>query len=240
MIGIYKITNLINNKSYIGQSNNIQRRWHEHISENTNSLIHLAILKYGIENFSFTIIEECLLEQLNEKEIYYIKEYNTLSPNGYNISTGGSNNYEHFHYTSKETVDLIIYDLLYTNDDIITIAQRYNKSFQTIDDIRLGKYHRRSDLSYPLRERKSTKQTNYCKRCGKEIYRESNYCMECFSLIRRTVERPTKEELFKLILTKSFTDIGKIYKVSDNTIRKWCISYNLPSTKKQLKELKLI
>lgn len=48
-----------------------------------------AILKYGFKNFKIDILEECLIEELNEKEKYYIKKYNSLFPNGYNISEGG-------------------------------------------------------------------------------------------------------------------------------------------------------
>lgn len=50
-------------------------------------------------------------------------------------------------------------------------------------------------------------------------------------------ERPTKKQLLELILSKSFTEVGKIYGVSDNAIRKWCKSYGLPYTKKELKQL---
>lgn len=50
-------------------------------------------------------------------------------------------------------------------------------------------------------------------------------------------EKPTKEELFNLIKTKSFTDIGKMYDVSDNAIRKWCKKFGLPYRKKDIKML---
>ena len=76
--GIYKITNKINNKSYIGQSKDIQRRWKEHIKHSKDihdtQVIYLAIRKYGLENFKFSIVEECALESLDEKEIYYIEK----------------------------------------------------------------------------------------------------------------------------------------------------------------------
>ena len=67
MIGIYKIENLINGKVYIGQSNNIERRFSQHQSsyEQKRFLdkpLYKAFAKYGIENFSFTIIEECSIE----------------------------------------------------------------------------------------------------------------------------------------------------------------------------------
>lgn len=91
--GIYKITNKINNKSYIGQSKDICVRWKQHIKRSKDcsytNAIYLAIRKYGLENFDFSIIEECPFEQLDEKEIYYIDKFDTYE-NGYNMSLGGS------------------------------------------------------------------------------------------------------------------------------------------------------
>ena len=75
------------------------------------------------------------------------------------------------------------------------------------------------------------KQIFYCKSCGKEISKGSNYCPECFSLQRRVIERPNREELKNLIRNFSFLSIGKKYNVTDNAIRKWCKSENLPSRK---------
>lgn len=88
MIGIYKITNLINGKKYVGQSIHIERRWKEHIYQNRNSAIHQAIEKYGVENFNFEIIEECPQSQLDEREIFWIKHFNSYE-NGYNLTPGG-------------------------------------------------------------------------------------------------------------------------------------------------------
>lgn len=92
MIGIYKITNKINNKSYIGQSINIERRWKEHQEPGQTSVIHNAIIKYGVENFSFEILELCSYEELNEKEIYWISYFDTFN-NGYNCTLGGDSGY---------------------------------------------------------------------------------------------------------------------------------------------------
>lgn len=92
-MGIYKITNRINGKVYIGQSVNIQQRWYQHKSsfKNGNTLLYQAIRKYGLENFCFEIIEECPQEKLNEKEIYWIDYYNSFNyENGYNMTPGGS------------------------------------------------------------------------------------------------------------------------------------------------------
>ena len=99
MIGIYKITNKINNKIYIGQSIDIKERWKQHFYKaynekelGYNSAIHQAFRKYGYENFSFEVIELCEKEELDAKEIYWIKTLNSLTPNGYNILSGGQLN----------------------------------------------------------------------------------------------------------------------------------------------------
>ena len=89
--GIYKIENLLNGKSYIGQSIEIEHRFAKHKCAKDDFYIHRAIRKYGVENFSFKILEECNLEELNEKEKYWIKYYNSLTTNGYNMIPGGSN-----------------------------------------------------------------------------------------------------------------------------------------------------
>lgn len=90
MTGIYKITNLINNRIYIGQSTNIQSRWEEHkfYSSNEHTALQAAFKKYGVSNFSFEVIEECSKEQLDEREIYWIKFYDSYN-NGYNLTKGG-------------------------------------------------------------------------------------------------------------------------------------------------------
>lgn len=90
MIGIYKITNKINGKCYIGQSVDIERRFNEHKNCKVDKPLYRAFKKYGIDNFTFEILEECSQEELNEKEIYYIVFYNsTTDGNGYNLEHGG-------------------------------------------------------------------------------------------------------------------------------------------------------
>ena len=75
--GIYKIENKINGKIYIGQSVDVYRRLKKHIWEikNNNNVLYKAFRKYGIENFSYELIEECDAERLDEREMYYIKKY---------------------------------------------------------------------------------------------------------------------------------------------------------------------
>lgn len=90
MVGIYKITNKLNGKAYVGQSNDIERRFKEHQQKGESSRIPLdvAIQKYGKDNFTYEILEECQLNELNQKEKYWISTLNTIE-NGYNCSEGG-------------------------------------------------------------------------------------------------------------------------------------------------------
>lgn len=97
MIGIYKITNKINGNCYIGLSVNIKRRWKDHLRryrDNSNKeydkVLYKAFRKYGIENFSFEVLEECEVEELKEKEKYWINYYNSYKK-GYNATPGGDN-----------------------------------------------------------------------------------------------------------------------------------------------------
>lgn len=95
MIGIYKITNKINGNSYIGLSVDIERRWKTHYqryqdpnNKEYDKVLYKAFRKYGINNFSFEIIEECEAKQLQEKEKYWITFYDTYN-HGYNATPGG-------------------------------------------------------------------------------------------------------------------------------------------------------
>lgn len=94
MIGIYKITNLLNGKSYIGQSKNIENRWRNHrwrykYKEREHLFLYQAMRRYGIENFSFEVLEECNEEDLDALEIKYIEQYRSF-PDGYNMTGGGN------------------------------------------------------------------------------------------------------------------------------------------------------
>ena len=108
MIGIYKITNKINNKVYIGQSKEVEHRLREHQlrpfrgDENTNKeynkYLYKAIRKYGLENFSFEILEECSPDILADKESYYINLFKSNDEKfGYNCTDG----YEYSSYGMK-------------------------------------------------------------------------------------------------------------------------------------------
>ena len=124
--GIYKIENVITHECYIGQSIHIEKRWLEHkqpsIYDNPNHYayeynLYKAFRKYGIENFEFTIIEECLQEELNQREKYWIKYYNSYNK-GYNMTLGGDG------IIKMGTLPVYLY----------TIAGDYVTEFPTIPD----------------------------------------------------------------------------------------------------------
>lgn len=81
------------------------------------------------------------------------------------------------------------------------------------------------------KEKEREKSIYLCNRCGKELSYKANYCSECYHYLIQRVERPTRDELKKMIREMPFTQIGEKYGVTDNAIRKWCIKYNLPSKK---------
>ena len=94
MAYIYKITNLINGKSYIGKTlKTVEERYNEHLRDSRKKVrekrpLYSAMKKYGSENFKVEIIEECEPKNLNNREIFWINYYNTFRE-GYNATLGG-------------------------------------------------------------------------------------------------------------------------------------------------------
>ena len=132
---IYKITNKINNKIYIGQTTtSIEERMRKHVDKAKNQLegltgIDAAIKKYGWNNFSVEQICECPNEDLNIQEQFYISKYNTFLGDGYNLTNGG-NQGSVLKFTSQEVIDK--YNEL---KNVKMVAQYFNCCEKTISNI---------------------------------------------------------------------------------------------------------
>ena len=95
-IGIYCIKNKINNKVYIGISKELKRRWWHHLTAlrggyHRNAKLQNSFNKHGEECFEWSILENTDIDNLEEREIYYINKFNSVD-NGYNIEGGGNHN----------------------------------------------------------------------------------------------------------------------------------------------------
>lgn len=168
---IYCYTNKTNNKQYIGQTNNLERRKKQHIQDSIHQHlgheiayeqpIHCAIRKYGIDNFNIEVLKVIDTQDWNEVnkiESEYIKKYNTLSPNGYNLKAeGAANQGKNKSKLSDEIVNNIINDLK-NKVEIIKISEKYNISRSYVSDINNGRCLRRENEIYPLQQNRITKE----------------------------------------------------------------------------------
>lgn len=259
--GIYKITNQINGKCYIGQSVDIEKRWHQHKrrslvlgSTEYDSYFHRAIRKYGLENFSFEVLEECLKEELNEKETFYVSRYSSNQvESGYNLTAGGDSVSQKSKKLSDEELQNVISDLKNTTLSQAEIGQKYNIAQTTVSGINRGEFRYQENETYPLRDsnvirgwnlikpkvekeiQSKTKETNIkiCPICGKEYKGVAKTCsVECgIARSRKMKVIPKRSALKYLIRNYSFEWIGRQFGVTGNTIKKYCDKANLPRTK---------
>lgn len=196
---IYKITNLLNGKIYIGQTIHPERRWTEHkqkVKHGQEKLpIHLAIEKYGEENFSFEVLE--WTDDYDNEERRLIKEYNSISPNGYNIGEGGENYVMYGednprNIVKNSDVPLIIQDLKDNKMTNRAIAEKYGLTDKIIADINHGYSHKVEGEEYPIRIKKGSQ--------------------------KLTIEqvKEIKQALENTLI--SYNELGRIYGVSKQTI----------------------
>ena len=133
---IYKITNTINGKFYIGQTiQNVKERFYQHCATKcskavSNMAIHRAIKKYGKSNFTVEVIEEIDSANLNDRERYWIKCYNSYN-NGYNSTKGGQDGCKPFKDLDVESI-IKEYN---TGKSLRTLGTIFKVDKQTIKDL---------------------------------------------------------------------------------------------------------
>lgn len=140
MYNIYKITNDINGMVYIGKTTKpIEARWKQHcynVRTRNRFELQKAIEKYGEMNFTIEKIDEAATnEEACEKEIFYIKHYNSMHPNGYNCTKGGTHSGGCRKVKNVETGEVF--------DTMSEAAKKYNRRIRAIEQV-LDKPHRTS------------------------------------------------------------------------------------------------
>lgn len=152
---IYKYTNLINNKVYIGQTTQrLEDRDKKHLQQiNDNTYFHRALMKYGRENFSLDLVEDNISQNdLDDKEKYYIDLFESFytTGKGYNLTQGGqwgSGTQKLTLSQSKEIKELILNSKLTFEE----IGKQYGVTLYCVSDINRGRSFYDNSLNYPLR-----------------------------------------------------------------------------------------
>lgn len=155
---VYLITNKVNGKRYVGQSQqlDIEQRWKSHRkvnNPNVGSYLKAAYKKYGIDNFKFQIICICFDEDCDKYEDEYIKKFNTLCPNGYNLKTGGNS----VKYTeeSKQLMSIRQKEIM-TNERRKKISDRFKgKQLSEQHTQQLSTIHKNRWKNMPVEEKEN-------------------------------------------------------------------------------------
>ena len=133
---IYKITNKVNGKSYIGQTiQSVKERFYQHCATKCsqavlNMVIHKAITKYGKSNFTIEVIEEVESANLNDRERYWIRYYDSYN-NGYNSTEGGQDGIKLF---KNLDIESIVREYK-SGKSLREIGRLFNVDKQTIKDL---------------------------------------------------------------------------------------------------------
>ena len=130
---IYKITNKINNKSYIGKTErSVQVRWKEHC-RHIDALQHLPLYrtlkKYGLDNFTLETLEECKNEILDDREIYWINYYQSYGKMGYNCTGGGEGGIK----TYDEEIEIIAQRFL-AGERLDLLCKEFQHGYNQVKD----------------------------------------------------------------------------------------------------------
>ena len=217
---IYKITNLITNQVYIGQTkNNPIVRWNREKRDASNSLNNTLLAKnfreYGFDNFQWEVVEECSNENLDDKEKYWINYYQSFN-SGLNMTRGGNGSPSFVKLNPKTLEEIInlLQENILTNRDI---ANRYSISEQLVCAINTGRMWYQNNLDYPLR---------------KKEHKQKQLQPKWYDNI--DIEQ-TKIEYAKKIYETSIRQAAMFFNLTDNGLKKRCIKLGLPSKSLEIK-----
>lgn len=205
--------------------------------------------------------------KLNRIQVKYCNQAISENNSIYCPCASSTNHTTNKHYTTyKNDIDYFVFYLVAWNKTLIvpieiiedkkTIAFRLEKpknnqpNYNLVDDYTFETFFKDKDKNKENIENINNEikidkikepPKNFCIDCGKLISIKATRCNKCASKLKsitqRTVERPNREELKKLIRTLPFTTIASNFKVTDNAIRKWCDAENLPRTKKEINNI---
>ena len=216
---IYLVTNLINQMKYVGQTTRtLKQRKSSHLSSSKKGstyYLHRAIRKYGAENFKWEVIHNATSEEeLNEKETYFIKEYNTNSQVGYNLTEGGRGirGWKHSELTKEKIKQCAIKN---------NSAQYLKKFVQSeegrkkISLMQLGKTYEMKFGKEKADEIIKEKQKSYIEKYGKQktdIIRKkiSNSNKSHLSSVKAKMSKSYKKRLDKSGKRTDITPIGRL------------------------------
>lgn len=205
---IYKYTNKINNKIYIGQTKTkLEIRHYKHLTQlKDNTYFHRAIKKYGENNFDLEIIEDDIpLNKLDEREIYWIKYFDSYftSGKGYNETKGGKWGAPSQLLSGLQENE--IKDKLKNNLELslTEIAAQYNVSLSCISNINVGKTFYDKDIKYPIRKTPTRSELN------------QNIVNKIIFLLQTTTK--TQDEIGQELNVHSYT-VGEINRGNNS----WC------------------
>lgn len=188
---------------------------------------------------------QCKTSSISEDGSYFkFATRSTRCNSGENIVRGYTKNEIDYFYTYMNGKSYLIpVEECSAVKTLRLLPTKNNQPFNKAEDYEIDKILRErenfNNFSYNEIHIIEKTKTNYesknkCKECGKPITNKATLCEECYRKNRRVVERPSRNELKKLIRLLPFIQIGNQYGVSDNAIRKWCDSYNLPRKKNEI------
>lgn len=210
---IYKITNKINNKVYIGKTkyNNPQKRFKEHINDSKKDRckhrpLYRAFNKYGIENFIFEILENIVNNKLEDREIYYIEKYNSFGDDGYNATKGGDGK----SYLKISEHQIIAFFLSKGNRIVSRTAKEFSIDPATVKNI----LDNNNIKHYTISEYNKLQQLN-----GRKIKQYDKNTMECLNVFHSIGDanaflgkKRTSSNIGNCLSVKNKTAFGFVWK----------------------------